>query len=87
MDIEGGEYQAFLGMENTINEGRVGLIAYELNSGILGDEMKALKELMSFYQDRKGATFFTINSEGELNPDHLDNLFSQEHVDNVVIQF
>lgn len=87
MDIEGGEYQAFLGMEQTIKEGRVSLVSYELNAGILGDELFALKELMNHYQRVYQASFFTINAEGELLSDNVENLYSRNHVDNIVIQF
>ncbi|RPK20033.1 FkbM family methyltransferase [Paenibacillus xylanexedens] len=87
MDIEGGEYQAFLGMANKIEQGKIKAISYELNPSCLGDDFEPLKELMKFYQDKKGSRFFTMDGEGQVHQDTIDNLFSREHVDQLLVSF
>lgn len=87
MDIEGGEYQAFLGMANLIENDKISVISFEMNSAALIDELEELKALMKYYKNNKGARFFSIDGEGNLNAGDLDHLFSLEHVDNLVISF
>lgn len=87
MDIEGGEYQAFLGMANLIENDKIAVISFEMNSAALTDELEALKEMMRHFKNKKDARFFTIDGEGNLNAGNIDTLFSLEHVDNLVISF
>lgn len=86
MDIEGGEYLAFVGMQNKIQQGKIGMISYELNPSCLGMRLPLLKAMMKLYEE-SGAKFFTIDGSGSLIPDTLDNLFQREHVDQLVVSF
>ncbi len=87
MDIEGGEYQAFMGMAQKIEQGQIKVVSYELNPSCLGNDLAPLKELMQFYKNSKNARFFTIDGEGQLHIDTIENLFSREHVDQLVVSF
>lgn len=87
MDIEGGEYQAFLGMLNLIEKDNISVISFEMNSAALGEELYALKEMMRYFKNSKDARFYSINGEGNLEAGDMENLFSQVHVDNLVISF
>jgi hypothetical protein len=87
MDIEGGEYQAFLGMEQTIKEKRLGAVSFEMNSAALGDELNATKELIKFYKDKYDVRTFVIDGEGNLIATDIDSIFAAEHVDNAVVSF
>jgi FkbM family methyltransferase len=86
IDIEGGEYKAFLGMKELIENNKVGMVAFEMNSSALMDELEPMLNLMKEYRD-KGARFFIINLEGILIEQELEHLFSQVHVDNIVVKF
>lgn len=87
IDIEGGEYQAFLGMQNIIKKNVAKNIVFELNKTMLQQDYESLKELLKeLSRDRKNMGFFNINNDGELVETSIDKLFSEGSCEHVVIK-
>ncbi|GAA4828502.1 FkbM family methyltransferase [Paenibacillus vulneris] len=68
MDIEGGEYHAFLGMQQYLERRTVGTVVFELNSAALQNDLEPFHELLHKYEQEKGYCFYLLNSEGQLVP-------------------
>jgi len=64
IDIEGGEYQCFLGMENLLREGRVKKIIFEYNREMLQQDGEPLYKLLKMYSN-KGARYHSFSPQGE----------------------
>ena len=87
MDIEGGEYNAFLGMESLIKKRQVDMVSFELNAGGLGDELLPLRNLLKSYEASYGVSFYTMSADGNTAIEELEVLFKIPHVDNVLVCF
>lgn len=88
MDIEGGEYQAFLGIEKMIKNNIVKIIVYEQNKTMLQQDYLLLKEFLdNLNKSRKNIGFFNINIDGDLVETSLEKLFSEGSCEHVVIKF
>ena len=87
LDIEGGEYNAFLGMENLIKKRQVDVVSFELNAVGLGDELLPLRDLLKSYEASYGVSFYTISAEGDTVMEELEVLFKIPHIDNVLVCF
>jgi FkbM family methyltransferase len=87
IDIEGGEYNAFLGMESLIRNRQIDVVSFELNSVGLGDELLALRDLLKSYEASYGVSFYTISAEGNTVIEELEVLFEIPHIDNVLVCF
>jgi FkbM family methyltransferase len=64
IDIEGAEYDAFLGMKQLLKAGTVENIVVEWNNPMLGDRAPKLLNLVMEYEHQYG--FFGIDNEGGL---------------------
>lgn len=64
IDIEGAEYDAFLGMTQLLKAGIIENIVVEWNNPMLGDRAPKLLDLVLEYQHQYG--FFGIDNEGGL---------------------
>jgi FkbM family methyltransferase len=87
IDIEGGEYNAFLGMEGLLKNRKVDVVSFELNAGALGDELLPLRELLKSYATSHGVSFYIINAEGDPVIEDLEELFEIPHVDSILACF
>ena len=87
LDIEGGEYNALLGMESLIKRRQVDVISFELNAGALGDELVPLREMLKSYEACYGVSFYTLDAEGNTVTQELEELFNIPHIDNVLVSF
>lgn len=87
IDVEGGEYNALLGMERLIKNGQVDVISFELNAGALGDELVPLREMLKSYEACYGVSFYTLDAEGNTVTQELEELFNIPHIDNVLVSF
>lgn len=86
IDIEGGEYDAFLGMLGLLNKRIVDTIVFELNKMMLGAKWEPFYKLLSSLEEGYNASFHTITDEGQLIPQSLDKLFSHDHINGVVMK-
>jgi len=84
IDIEGGEYQAFIGMEKLIISNKIKVLIFELNKGMLQKDWNPFVELLIGLQDN-GKHFHTISDEGELSVVDIRILIQQQGYPYVVM--
>lgn len=77
MDIEGGEYQAFLGMAGLIGQGAVGSVVFELNRSMMKSDWGPFCVLLRETREKHGADFYTLTLEGNPVPADLDQLLRE----------
>lgn len=87
IDIEGGEYDAFLGMQGLIERGVVKTAVFELNRLMLGDKWNAFYMLLEGLTKLHDVKFYTLTEEGDLVPQRLEELFAQDQISSVVVEF
>lgn len=63
MDMEGGEYHAFLGMETIVKE-RAKTIIFEVNRNMLQQDWDSFVQLLRTYREVYGKQFFVITHDG-----------------------
>lgn len=61
IDIEGGEYQAFLGMMEFIKQKRIKRIAFEWNKVMLGAEAKLFVSLLKDIEKQYGGKLYALD--------------------------
>ncbi|WP_028553114.1 FkbM family methyltransferase [Paenibacillus sp. UNC451MF] len=66
IDIEGGEYHAFLGMEEYLAQQTIETIVFELNNAALQNDLEPFHQLLRSYHEQLGYSFYLIDSEGRL---------------------
>lgn len=86
MDIEGGEYHAFLGMRKLLDNRKIGEIIFELNYLRMKDTWDECKDLLNIYRVNYNLSFYTIDEDGNLKVTNIDELFNQEFVESVVVK-
>lgn len=64
IDIEGGEYQCFLGMEKLLHEGRIKKIIFENNREMLQQDGEPFIKLLQEYSNQ-GARYHDFSPQGE----------------------
>jgi FkbM family methyltransferase len=74
IDIEGGEYHAFLGMMNLIRERRIGRIIFEWNAVMLGDQAARFANTLRTIRDAYGGSLHILNEESKPAPVSVDAL-------------
>ncbi|MED3831563.1 FkbM family methyltransferase [Priestia megaterium] len=84
MDIEGGEFDALVGLENLLKAKKVGKVIFELNKLRAGSP-EAFFELLNSYQNNYGLTFGELNTSGDVIPTTLEALFERDFVESVVM--
>lgn len=86
LDIEGGEYYAFKGMRNLLENKSIGYVVFELNKLRMKEEdWNSFYALLQMYQNEHDYSFYLINKEGELIPVELDTLFTWIEIPAVVM--
>ncbi len=86
MDIEGAEYDAFIGMEKFLTHNKIDSISFEWNTPMLQERTKPLLELLKFYC-KQGYWLFLMNVEtGNLTPITVEELGRISHIPNVVMK-
>lgn len=75
MDIEGGEYHAFLGMAEYLKQRLIDTIVFELNNAALQNDLEPFQQLLRSCHEQLGYLFYLINSEGLLVSFSLDEIF------------
>ena len=74
IDIEGGEYHAFLGMRELMDKKKIRTIIFELNANMLQDYFTPFIELLKDLEQREGNTFYTLSHEGTKVPVTVEQL-------------
>lgn len=85
IDIEGGEYQAFLGMSDLIKNGQVRNVIFELNKLRLSEDWLDFKELLKTYE-QTGFAFSVLDQMGKELLMPIDNIFEYEFLSAVVMK-
>ncbi|MCA1320521.1 FkbM family methyltransferase [Bacillus tianshenii] len=76
IDIEGGEYHAFLGMMDMIKLKKIKRIVFEWNKKMLGDEVEPFAELLKEILYSYDGLLYTLNNKGEPLPTTIETLTS-----------
>lgn len=87
MDIEGGEYQAFMGMAGLLDSRVVDTVVFEINRPMLNNDWSPLYSFLSQLAERHGVRFFNLTMEGDAVPTDLDGLFSVDGNPCAVMKF
>ncbi|MFZ5649656.1 MAG: FkbM family methyltransferase [Bacillota bacterium] len=77
MDIEGGEYQAFMGMAGLIGSGAVGSVVFEMNRSMMKSDWGSFCTLLRKLKEKHGALFYTLTLEGNAVPAELEQLLKE----------
>lgn len=85
IDIEGGEYHAFLGMGDFVKE-KINTIILEVNQEMLQADWFLFKQLLIQYRDDYGKKFSTINNEGIAVPVELESVLEHGSFPYIVMQ-
>ena len=78
IDIEGGEYHAFLGMKDLIENGAIKSIIFELNKKSLGKDFIKLYHLIKNWTDI--FDLFFLDNEGNEYTVSIDEVFSHDFI-------
>ncbi|MCK6206014.1 FkbM family methyltransferase [Bacillus infantis] len=87
IDIEGGEYHAFLGMMEKIEQKKIKCIVFEWNRTMLGGDAELFAGLIREILYRNDGLIYTLNQEGETVPVSLDIITSVDFYPFAVIEF
>ncbi|UHA75622.1 FkbM family methyltransferase [Paenibacillus sp. 481] len=85
IDIEGGEYHAFAGMETIIRE-QVKVVVFELNRMMLQHDEPKFHALLRRYAMEYGKQFFLIDPNGQPVPTALESILEHGSIPNVIMQ-
>lgn len=86
IDVEGGEYHVFLGMEKLLQEKKVNTIIFEMNKLRLQEKTDDFYALLKTYEEQGNYNFHLLNSEGKTVSVSLEGIFEQDFIDNVVMK-
>ncbi|WP_028589695.1 FkbM family methyltransferase [Paenibacillus massiliensis] len=87
IDIEGGEYQAFLGAIDSIKSKKIRKISFEWNKPMLGGEAEPFIYLLSDILNVHGGKLFLLNAEGDPTPATLKEITAVDFYPFVLIEF
>jgi FkbM family methyltransferase len=87
IDVEGGELDVLDGMDNLIVNNKVKNIVLEFNRNMLGANADNLLMQLEIYRKQFGALFYTFTPEGETRFTLLENIASQDYIDNILVRF
>jgi len=85
IDIEGGEYHAFLGMEKLIST-QTRRVVFELNRPMLGEDWEPFCNLLKRFRDDYSKQFYLITGNGELVWIELSELIAIQGYPYVLMQ-
>lgn len=86
MDIEGGEYQALLGMHSALVQGKIDTVVFELNKMMLQSDWGELLRLLQALEASSRYSFFALSEDGEPVPLSLEQLAALESYPFVVMR-
>lgn len=85
IDIEGGEYHAFVGMGDLVKK-QIKTVILEVNRDMLQADWFLFKQLLIHYREDCGKTFFIINDEGNAEPVRLETILEHGSFPYIVMQ-
>lgn len=87
IDIEGGEYNAFLGLLNSIEQKKIKRIIFEWNKLMQGDESKKFSKLLSEILFKFNGFIYGLDEHGNPIPTTLEFITSHEFYPYALIEF
>lgn len=87
IDIEGGEYQALLGMMDLIKQKKIKRISFEWNKPMLGEEAEPFKLLLSEMLNLHGGRLYFLNEDGDALPTTIKEITSLEFYPFALLHF
>lgn len=87
IDIEGGEYHAFLGMMQLIKQNKIKNIIFEWNKIMLADEHTVFESLLYEIQQKYNGEFYILDQEGNPKSTTLNMITSLDFYPFALIQF
>ncbi|WP_042347713.1 FkbM family methyltransferase [Bacillus massiliigorillae] len=85
MDIEGGEYQAFLGMKKLIEKNNVNIIVFEWSRQALGIYANSMATLLQEIADKTNKVFYVLSPNGDPVRTTVDMFKEVEFLHNVLL--
>ncbi|APB69347.2 FkbM family methyltransferase [Paenibacillus polymyxa] len=85
IDIEGGEYNAFLGMDSLIKDNILTTVIFELNKGMLQSDWEPFTDII-LKLEVLGKKFYGLSDEGDLLEIEIRDLLKREGYPYVVMQ-
>lgn len=86
MDIEGGEYQAFLGMKGLMEQKVVKTVVFELNKMMLKDDREPFIQNLKQMETKFNRSFFKLSDEGDLVPISVNDLAAMDFCADIVLK-
>ncbi|WP_079936716.1 FkbM family methyltransferase [Geobacillus sp. LEMMY01] len=87
IDVEGGEYHCFLGMQGLIQSKRIKTIIFEINKLRSKKDSEKLYKLLKEIEKGYRVKFGVINNEGLVNEFPLEQIFQYDFVPFVLMEF
>jgi FkbM family methyltransferase len=85
IDIEGGEYNAFVGMKNLLLHSKINTIVFEWNQPALGEFVEPLIELMKEISVKTNMLFYYLNNDGVPIRTTLDEIKNVNFIHSVLL--
>ncbi|MBY7738396.1 FkbM family methyltransferase [Paenibacillus polymyxa] len=85
IDIEGGEYNAFLGMDNLMKSNIVNTVIFELNKGMLQSDWEPFTDMILNW-GIIGKKFYGLSDEGDLTAIEIRDLLKRESYPYVIMK-
>lgn len=86
IDIEGGEYHAFLGMKEMLTTRFIKNVVFELNRPMAQDNYEPFADLMREIAQARRASFYVLNDEGEPAQVELEALLAHGSIPFVLMR-
>ncbi|WP_369900228.1 FkbM family methyltransferase [Bacillus manliponensis] len=87
IDIEGGEYHAFLGMMELIKQHKINQIVFEWNKIMLGTDCDDFVALLNKIKEKYNGMYYLLDSEGNPVPTTLDAITPVDFYPFVLLKF
>ena len=85
MDIEGGEYEAFLGMKEMLTKGIAGTVIFEWARQALNENTDAFVALLGELSQQSGMVFYYLDAEGNPIPTTLADFSRADFIHSVLL--
>lgn len=86
MDIEGGEYQTFLGMRGIFNHQAVDTVIFEVNKNMMQNDWDSFCELLLEFRNNYGLEFYSLSWEGNLINVDIKEILNLGHHPHIVMK-
>lgn len=87
IDIEGGEYHAFLGMLEVIEQKKIKKVIFEWNKKMLGEDAGPFADLLKDILYKYDGLIYKLGKEGEALPTTVDYITSSDFYPFALIEF